>query len=259
MVQRHLGAGGAGDGGVGGARLDPTTSSTMASASPARSGRQGTSSTLPVAQLPHRDGTASPPALRRRHHGRRAVHDGTVIARRSAFAQWLSRHAGIPHVFAVATASSGECRSGSTAGPSSPSSPPPRFALRRRAPPSRSRDGSDCNAELQTLGSGSRVAEEVSVAVSRKPWSGRLAAVAVFVAAAASVLGIGLSPQGASAAARHRGRRVDHALLLRRWIRLDPGRAHITRSDPCKGSRALCRPGRRVPGTPTLTGGTVSP
>ena len=43
------------------------------------------------------------------------------------------------------------------------------------------------------------------MAGSRKPWNGRLAAIAVFVAAAASVLGIGISPQEASAAAATKG------------------------------------------------------
>src|ERR1700677_2659653 len=58
--------------------------------------------------------------------------------------------------------------------------------------------GSDCKAELQPLGSGSRVAEEVSVWVSRKPSGGRWRAVPVVVAAGASILGTGLSPQAAS-------------------------------------------------------------
>ena len=43
------------------------------------------------------------------------------------------------------------------------------------------------------------------MAGSRKPWNGRLAAIAVFVAAAGSVLGIGISPQEASAAVATKG------------------------------------------------------
>ena len=54
------------------------------------------------------------------------------------------------------------------------------------------------------------------MSVLKKPWSGRLGAIPFLVAAVASIVGIGFSPQAASAATYHAPsprRRVDHALL----------------------------------------------
>ena len=221
-------------------------------------GRTGGRCAARHSQLPHRGGRAAPPLLRRRNRvlgrTRRALSSVTspVFPAMDTASRPASTRVRLPR-----RALQPVSRSRSTVASSSPSAPSPGFAhpeagrrclrrqggsgLQRRTPDARQwqscsrgglRGGVEETMEWEVGG-----ARDIPCRRRERP------------------RGRDLPPRGVGCH-RHQGCRVDHAFLLRRWVRFDLGRAHIaprTRAGCIGHSLGM---GNRAPVTSRPTGGS---